>query len=157
MKKSLGKRGFTAIEILSAVAVVSILAALAIPHIIKVRMGANEAAAQTALRTIGSAMAAYHLEKATYPSDLTELAPGRDTPVNIEANVANGLKLGYRFEVASADQDTYQVIASPQNPQGTGRYLFILTETGIIQKEDTAITSGTSGATNSTGGAAAAY
>ena len=140
MKKSLRKNGFTAIEIMTAMAIIGVLAALAIPNALKMRLRANEAAAETALGGIKSAMAAYHLEKNTYPSDLSQLAPGGNAPVNIEETVANGIKLGYRFQVASVGQNTYRVTATPTDPIVSGAHIFVLTESGVIEDEGAGIT-----------------
>ena len=140
MKKSLRKNGFTVIEMMTVIAVIGVLAALAIPNVLRMRLRANEAAAETALGGIKSAMAAYHLEKDTYPSDLSQLAPGSDVPVNIEETVASGLELGYRFQVASADRDTYRVTATPEDPIVAGAHIFVLTESGVIEDEGSATT-----------------
>ena len=140
MKNILQKKGFTVIEMLSIVMVVGVLTALTVPNVVRTRIRANESAAQIALRTIGSAMAAYHLERDTYPSDLSQLAPTSDVLVNIEETVASGVKLGYRFQVASADQDTYRVTATPEDPAVAGAHTFILTESGVIEDEGSATT-----------------
>lgn len=155
MKKDKSLTGFTMIEVISVTAIVGVLIALAIPSTLKIRGNAHEAAAQSALRTIGSAMSAYQLEKSTYPSDLSQLAPGSNAPVNIEEAVATGVKLGYRFQMDSADQDSYRVIATPENPPVTGNHTFILTETGVIQNGGPVIV--TTGTTNATGGTSGAY
>ena len=149
MKKNLQKNGFTVIEMMTAMAVIGVLVAIAIPNVLKMRLRVNEAAAQTALGGIKSAMVAYHLEKDTYPSDLSQLAPGSDAPVNIEETVASGLKLGYRFQVASADRDTYRVTATPEDPTVSGAHIFVLTESGVIENGGVALT-GIASATTST-------
>jgi prepilin-type N-terminal cleavage/methylation domain-containing protein len=138
--KRLRASGFTVIEILSVVAVVAILTAVTIPVFQKMRAHANESAAQAALRTIGSAMFAYKLEKNDYPSSLSELSPSQDVPVNIEGLVATGSKLGYRFQVVSADQQSYLVTATPESPPSSGIHTFSLTETGTIQNDGEAVT-----------------
>ena len=140
MEKNLRKNGFTVIEMMTAMAIIGVLAALAVPTALKIRLRANEAAAQTALGGIKSAMSAYHLEKSAYPSDLSQLAPGSDAPVNIEETVASGIKLGYRFQVASADQDTYRVTATPEDPIVSGARIFVLTESGVIEDGGIAVT-----------------
>ncbi len=130
-KRSL--RGFSIIEVVSVVAILAILTALVIPSLYKIRANTNEAVAQSTLRTIGSAMSAYKLEKSGYPSDLSELAPSNDVPVNVGEEMATRAIMGYRFQIVSANQTAYRVTATPEDPPVTGNHIFILTETGLIQ------------------------
>jgi prepilin-type N-terminal cleavage/methylation domain-containing protein len=69
-------RGFSLIELLIVIAIILIIAAIAIPNLIRARMAANEAAAGTSIRTITSAAVIYSTTYANgYPAGLPTLGP----------------------------------------------------------------------------------
>ena len=59
------QKGFSLIELLIVVAIILIIAAIAIPNLLRARMAANESSAVASIRTVNTAMITY---TATYPT-----------------------------------------------------------------------------------------
>jgi prepilin-type N-terminal cleavage/methylation domain-containing protein len=119
-------RGFSLIELLIVVAIILIIAAIAIPNLLRARIAANEASAGNAIRNINTAEFAYNT---AYPSvgysaalvNLGGAAPCNPTSIQAclidnalaTASVGVGSKSGYVFA------------ATGLTPAGTGFTAFV--------------------------------
>jgi type IV pilus assembly protein PilA len=140
------QKGFSLIELLIVVAIILIIAAIAIPNLLRSRIAANEASAVGSTRTINTAEVTF---ASTYPNHgfatLTHLGPPSSGSVNdtgaglLDSVLSGGTKSGYVFTVVTGGAPsgggaatTYSVNGDPQNSQ-TGQRHFFSDQSGVIR------------------------
>jgi type IV pilus assembly protein PilA len=130
--------------LLIVVAVILIIAAIAIPNLLRSRISANEALAVGSLRTLNASCAAYSSTwNVGFPVLLSYLGPG--TPATstaaglIDSLLAAGNKSGYMFNYISGAPSagqvrTYTIAASPVLVDKTGKRYFFTDQSGVIRQ-----------------------
>ncbi len=123
-------KGFTLVEIMIVVAIIALLAAIAIPNLLRARISAQEAAAASALHTIAAAEIQW---RATNPSFATLTNLGSATPPYIDATLASGTKQGYIFMTTEVDANIFVACAVHQTNQA---HSFYIDEAGVLCRSE---------------------
>ena len=146
-------QGFSLIELLIVIAIILVIAAIAIPNLLRARMAANESSAVASLRTIAAAEITYYNE---FPSigyanllpDLGGAAPCTPAPANgciLDTSLSNATpgslgKSGYQFQatgiVGGTLNSTYVAGGTPITPGVSGNRNFCSTSEQIMRADN---------------------
>jgi len=145
--------GFSLIELLIVVAIILIIAAIAIPNLLRARITANETSAVGSIRTINTAAIQYSSTYSSgFPANLTALAPA--TPPTCNAadlldtvlTTAPFQKSGYAFALTGGAAfanpapgcvgvNDYTISATPITLNTTGNRSFCSDQTGVLRQD----------------------
>ena len=147
------QKGFSLIELLIVVAIILIIAAIAIPNLLRSRMAANEASAVGSIRTLNTSNVTYYSTYGTgFAKDLASLGGVANPCVAAAADaclidqvLTSGTKSGYKFTyVTTKGSGTtadpyvqYKVNGDPVAAGSSGQSAFFSDESGVIRKDPT--------------------
>lgn len=129
------RRGFTLVEIMIVVAIIALLAAIAIPNLLRARVNASQANAQAVLRTLSTACESYAAaNNGNYPTAIANLTTAQSDPPYINEDYTSGTNQGYSFSCGNMTASDYTCTATPQGAFSGKAKTYNVTAGGVLSE-----------------------
>jgi type IV pilus assembly protein PilA len=145
------QKGFSLIELLIVVAIILIIAAIAVPNMLRSKIAANEASAVASIRVINTAQVSYSSTYGLGYGTLVNLStPAVGCPAAtalvaclLDSNLGAGTKNGYTFTSVAAGgagtsanpNTTFNSTAVPTAPGQSGQSSYCSDGSGVIRRD----------------------
>jgi len=142
------QKGFSLIELLIVVAIILIIAAIAIPNLLKAKMSAADSAAAATIRALDTAQLTYSINYPTvgFADSFVKLGPNAAPPLcdatgaclidNVLAATASGnIKGGYKYYLVGGGALDFTVSADPNVMHSTGNNVFCSSGDAVVKSQ----------------------
>ena len=124
------RKGFTLVEIMIVVAIIALLAAIAIPNLLRAKISSNDALAVSTLRALSTASEMYAVANlGDYPGDETSLTSA--SPPYTNKSYCGQSISGFTYS-CTLNSSSYSYTATPMTVGTTGTTTYTITTGGVL-------------------------